>query len=280
FLLNKRLNLYLTEEVDVMLDEEPFALGGLDRYDVAQQLLDKQMFGDNGAGLRSSLMAAGQLPHGAVGEYEYRSLSQKVERFTEKTRSYVRGMELEPLKIDITLNGFHITGKIDQIHQQVLTTYRFARVRAKDHLKAWLNHLLSNIRKEPGYPTTSFLGGINSMREGSWMGWTFNPLPNGAEILISLLELYWRGMTGPIPFFPDSAHSFANALDKGKKLESALWSARKTWDGSEMERGEKEDPYLMHCFGDQPDPLTESFQALALQIWTPILRHQREIDPC
>jgi exodeoxyribonuclease V gamma subunit len=280
FLLNKRLNLYLTEDVDIFLDEEPFALRGLDRYDVAQQLLQKGMTEETTTDLKSSVMAAGQLPHGAIGEYEYRELSEQVECFVEKTCRYAQETELEPLTIDMALNGFHITGKIDQINRQALTAYRFARVRAKDHLKAWLNHLLLNIVQEPGYPSTSFLAGINSMREASWTGWTFNPAPNSAEILNQLLQVYWRGMTGPIPFFPDSALSFAVALNKGKKPESAIGAARKIWHGSEMERGEKEDPYFMHCFGDRVDPLTESFQTLAQQIWWPILNHQQEIDPC
>ena len=115
------------------------------------------------------------------------------------------------------------------------------------------------------------------MKEGNWLGWFLEPIRNGDEVLSELLRIYWDGLTKPIRFFPDSALGFVKSLRAGKELDSALWRARKTWEGDNMQRGESEDLYLMRCFGAEANPLDESFQKLALKIWTPILDHEQEI---
>jgi len=65
-------------------------------------------------------------------------------------------------------------------------------------------------------------------------------------------------------------------LEKNKPGENALNGARRTWTGSEYNRGECEDPYYQLCFRNT-DPLDSEFQRIAVDVFTPLIEHQKEI---
>nr|NIR48549.1 exodeoxyribonuclease V subunit gamma [candidate division KSB1 bacterium]NIR69021.1 exodeoxyribonuclease V subunit gamma [candidate division KSB1 bacterium]NIS24093.1 exodeoxyribonuclease V subunit gamma [candidate division KSB1 bacterium]NIT71012.1 exodeoxyribonuclease V subunit gamma [candidate division KSB1 bacterium]NIU24720.1 exodeoxyribonuclease V subunit gamma [candidate division KSB1 bacterium] len=278
FLLNRRLGVYLDESTAVLEEKETFALRGLDRYKVAEKLLEKKVAGLDTEDVKRAAIASGQLPHGAVGEYEVDTLNEKLEQFVLKTERYLKGRELEPLGIDLKLNEFHLTGHLDQITQSGLVVYRFARVQAKDHLRVWIQHLALNACAAGATPRESYLAGVDSAKDGNWVGWRFRPLDHSTEILTRLLQIYWEGLREPLRFFPNSAFAFIGRLKQGWKEEWARRSARKRWFGSDSERGEREDLYFQLCFGKEIDPLSQEFQTLASDVFSPVIETEEEIS--
>jgi exodeoxyribonuclease V gamma subunit len=278
FLLNKRLGVWLEEGAPVLEEKESFALRGLDGYKIGEALVERCFAGGDLVELKQLKMAAGQLPHGVVGEHEYDHLSETVRHFVTKTRQHVQTAFLEPLEVDLELNGFHVTGRIDKITGEGITIYRYARVRAKDHLLAWLNHLALTLSRGNGNPVRTFLAGIDKSKDGNWVGFAYRLVSNSEEILTRLLQIYWEGLTKPIHFFPDSALAFARAINDGKSTKTALYRAGQAWFGGSMERGEKEDLYFQLCFGRVEDPMDEEFQELAKDIFLPVLAGQEELQ--
>ncbi|MBA1331328.1 hypothetical protein QQ73_09240, partial [Candidatus Endoriftia persephone str. Guaymas] len=48
---------------------------------------------------------------------------------------------LEPQEVDLQLDGFHLTGWLEGVTSAGLLSYRPGKLKAKDRLRLWVNHL-------------------------------------------------------------------------------------------------------------------------------------------
>jgi len=97
----------------------------------------------------------------------------------------------------------------------------------------------------------------------------FSPVEEPEEILQAVLELYWQGLSRPLPFFPESALAYASAKppwDIGKAL--GKWS-----DGYHDLPGEGSDRYFRLCFG-KTDPFDAEFERIARLLLGPLLQYR------
>jgi exodeoxyribonuclease V gamma subunit len=270
FLLERRLAATLGYDADFLVDREAFDLRGLEKYAVEQRLVDKALTGRNLEALFPVFRASGLLPHGNVGACRFGSLIRGVEHFTARIEPYLTGAALDPVDVQLELSGFHVTGRIDHLYRGGLFHFRYADLRAKDHLQLWINHLILKV-----------VSGKNDTRESTLIGrdrtWTYRPAENAEAILEQLLFIYWKGLSVPLKYFPDSSHLFAEQhLIKGKSRAEALRATRPVWAGSDYGHGESEDRYYQRCFGDR-NPLDEEFQQMAVLVYEPLFRHRTMI---
>ncbi|MFQ5641118.1 MAG: exodeoxyribonuclease V subunit gamma [bacterium] len=279
FLLNKRLRIYFRDRADILEESEPFALQGLDRYQVAQELVETIEMGRNPRNLKMRESASGFLPHGAVGESVYDALQTKVKHFVDKIAA-LKGNARNPIEVELEIDGFRLVGVVKNRYDSGLLIYRYASVRAKDHLLAWLNHLVLNSVPPEASTRETFLAGVDSPKNGNWLGWRFKPVANSREILAELLNIYWHGLVKPARFYPESAFAFVSRKSTGKSVADALRSAQDVWDGSSSTgiRGEKDDPYFQLCFGKEKTPLDEDFRSLSGTVFSPVFDCQEEIS--
>jgi exodeoxyribonuclease V gamma subunit len=274
FLLDKRFGIYLEEQSALLEETEPFELSGLEKYFVEQTLVESRMAGRELAGLFPSLKASGMLPHGVPGESAFRSMSEGVEVFARQMEPYVPGEGLEPLDLDLHLSGFTITGRIPSIFPERMVRYRYATIKARDHLNLWIQHLALNLVRKPGYPRKSMIIGLRSKK---WYALEYSPVENSQEILDGLLQEYWNGLMKPLHFFPETSFQYAQqVLQRGALPEKALLKAESHWCGSDYNRGECQDLYFQLCFKSR-SPLDAEFQRLAEKIFGPLLASRKEI---
>ena len=95
----------------------------------------------------------------------------------------------------------------------------------------------------------------------------------------SLLNLYLQGLTEPIHFFPETSLLYVQQIQNPKKSrKDALSGAKFKWDGGGYENNfaEGNDPYYKRCFGIL-DPIDESFEEIAKQVYEPLLAHLEKI---
>jgi len=280
FLLNRRLGLYLEESATLFEDTEPFELKGLDKYLLEQDLVEKKMAGRDPGERFRSLKASGRLPHGIIGDCLYERIGREVNKFVEKTRAYIPESSLEPLEINLNLSGFQLTGRIDGIYPESLIRYRYAAVLPKDRLDIWILHLALNCVRQPAYPPGSMLFGLdaNNKKDNRWAAWEYLPVTNSEEILGDLLAKYWKGLFKPIHFFPASSWRFAHSVaEKKMPVEQAEEIARSIWNGNDYIPGESRDPYYALCF-EKSDPFDPEFREFAVEIFHPLLKHQKRVD--
>jgi len=280
YLLEKRLGVRLEYRSVTLEDKEIFELRGLDRYRLEQDLLEKGLKGENLLERLPRVRAAGLLPHGSVGETVFKRTAGAVERFVRWIRPFMGDEPSPPLDVDLVLNGFRITGSIRNIYPRRLLHFRHARLRAKDFLGLWVNHVLLNILAGEDCPKTSMLAGVRTDRKDGihWVAWEYAPLRKGEAVLTRLLEIYWEGLRRPIPFFPESSFRYGEEmLDKKNDRMKALEAASKKWEGGERQRGEKEDASYRICFRGE-SPLDVEFERLTREILEPLFSHRRKME--
>jgi len=278
FVLKGRLGIHLDERASILEEREAFDIKGLERYLLEEDLVERKVAGGSLKDFLPLTRASGKLPHGTLGECIYEGLTRGVERFVEKTGPYIRETTLEPLEVDLGISGFRLTGRIDALYPERLLHYRYARVRPRDRLTVWIYHLVLNSLTADKYPRTTMLAGMRPRHgESEWVAWEYSPVENSQETLERLLGEYWAGLVRPLHFFPDSSWTYAHMiLERDKTGENALSSARKTWTGTEYNRGECEDPFYQLCFRNT-DPLDSEFRRIAEEVFKPLIEHQREI---
>ncbi len=275
FFLDKRLGIHVEEKSALLEETEPFELAGLEKYSLEQGLLESRMAGRELTGLFPSLKASGKLPHGVPGECAFGAASRKVEAFAQEMAPYLLPRALEPLDLELRIADFTLTGRISSIFQERMVRYRYATIKAKDHLSLWVQHLVLNALQQPGYPTKSMIAGLNS---GKWHALEYAPVENSREVLEHLLQEYWNGLVKPLHFFPETSFLYAQlVLQKGKSPEDALRRAEATWTGSDFNRGEGQDPHLQLCFKSSI-PIDDEFQRLAEAVFQPLLASQKGVS--
>jgi len=276
--MNRRFGMYIDKGAGILEDTERFSLEGLDKYVLEQALVKRRFSGKSLAGHEEILKASGQLPHGTVGACLYESICRDVNRFVEKTQSYMAAGELEPLEVDLPISDFRITGRLNMAGSGRLVQYRYAKVTCKDRLKVWIRHLVLHCLNTDDNAKTSMLVGLSKRRgQLGWAAWEFQPVQKSCEYLEKLLKIYWEGLCRPVHLFPESSWTYAQwLLEKNRPEEEALDAARKTWSGDDYHRGEGEDPYYQCCFRGT-DVHGWEFKKMAVDIFKPLLASQKNV---
>ncbi len=268
FFLENRLGIRL-EEVPAPLEErEPFAVGGLEKYLLTQELVECALQGGDTNGLFHVFRGRGLLPPALHGEVEFRKMAANAVDFAGTVQQQLGGQGLlKPLDFQISLGGFTLTGRLDGIRTDQLARYRCAKLKSKDVVATWIEHLVLNCLREEGYPLRSRL-----IMDGETI--TFVETPDPSSLLLDILGLYWKGMSAPLRFFPESSMAYA------RKLEWKVERARAKWEkGYNYYPGEGDDACFQLCFGEV-DPFNDDFERVARTLLKPLIESLGEEKPC
>uniref|UniRef100_C6DYD1 Exodeoxyribonuclease V, gamma subunit n=1 Tax=Geobacter sp. (strain M21) TaxID=443144 RepID=C6DYD1_GEOSM len=265
-LLRRRLGIRIEQGVEPLEESEPFALDSLAKYQLEQEMVTALLRGEELDIPYAVACARGDLPPGVCGSALFRKLGEPAQEFAAKVVEVSDGEPLPPLDIDLVLPGGRIVGRIENLRCDRMVRYRYTKLKAKDQLRLWVEHLALNCAQAEGYPLeSSFVASDSTIH--------LPPVETCTEHLDRLLELYRMGMTCPLKFFPESSLEYAKKSRDPKKAAKALADALGKWHGSEFYEGEGKDEHCRRFFGDDA-PLDEEFAALALQVWEPLLEHQ------
>jgi exodeoxyribonuclease V gamma subunit len=273
FLLQRRFNIHLADEVPVWEERETFEVSPLRRYEIEQNLVQNRLSDAPVEDFYPIERAAGQLPHGAVGEFVFQEMNCEVNYFIQKFRRLSREPWRDQLDVDVELAGVRLTGRLSQISDSGLIQMRYAKKRVKDLIRIWIYHLVYCETAPAHLPRCSFLMCKDATLQ-------LDDVADGRKILSYLLKLFRQGLSEPIHFFPESSFEYARHAFKGPDFEiSALRHARRKWlgrDDPEYPSGESKEPYFDLCFHGE-DLVDETFGQIALSVFAPLLAHCREI---
>jgi exodeoxyribonuclease V gamma subunit len=258
FFLQQRLGIRLEVTAEPLEDREPFAVQGLELYSLKQELLEVVLEGGESNELLPLYRSRGLLPPARHGELLFRKILDEVREFAaivqEKSGSKA---PLAPLEVDLQLGQFRLTGQLGRVWPQSLLHYRCAKLKMKDQMRGWIEHLVLNAANRPGYPKESCLIMVNDTKN-------FTPVADAALQLEHLLQHYRQGLAMPLRFFPRSSMAYAT--------KENLDAARKEWrdDTFNNRPGEGSDPAIQRCFGSA-EPFDEEFCSLAVELLKPMM---------
>ncbi len=273
FLLKERLGIALERGGSQVDESEPFEVQGLERYNLNQMLVEKNLEGVDLQEYQAIVKAGGQLPHGKIGDYVYSQLTTQVQPFVDRVKLILHQDKIESVPVNLTIGEMRITGHLGQLWRDSLVHYRCAKLKARDYVQLWIHHLILNSLSQKNLPSSSVLIGENE-------AWEFQPVKNSLEILQILLnDYYWQGLVQPLSFFPESSFTFVENLNKRKTEEEAFFRAKNSWRGNDFMRGEAKGDYYQLCFGNEELPLdNEEFKPLAKQFFEPFFELRQPLS--
>ena len=275
FLAEKRLGLRLPDDATATEEREAFAIAGLDRYKLEQELLDLIMGGTRLKDSVELVRASGRLPAGIAGDVHFAQIRRDVEVFRQRLQPFLPDKFLPHAPCELAVGDFVLSGSIRHATPAGgLLSYRLAKIKPKDLLRAWLEHLLFHAAGTGNNAKESIIVGSDSI---SQLAPVSEPLP----VLEKLLDLYWAGLRQPVKFFPESSFAFAVADFKlkigGKTTRSPLAQAEENWSGDEYKKtGERTDKYFSLFFNDE-NVLDEDFETVARAVFCPLLENLSEV---
>lgn len=262
YFVRRRLGLTLRKTGDCLRDNEPFQLTPLEKYPLKQELLAEEL--EANQPLPSEVFQArGLFPPGVIGELQLRSMRTEVRKLAATVQDHIGdGAKHEPVSVALELETFSLSGKINSVYGGQSVHFRTAKLNPKDHLRAWIEHLALCAGAAAEGPGTVLIGRDAVV--------TFRHVSSADAKLQALCDLFWQGLTLPLPFFPASGMALVEAELAGSK--DPFSKARSKWIGPWRQDGEKDDRFIALCF-DVSDPLDDRFAEIARVVLEPMLQH-------
>ncbi|NTW57259.1 MAG: exodeoxyribonuclease V subunit gamma [Chlorobiaceae bacterium] len=258
FFLAERLGIRTESMEEPLEDREPFALEGLELYCLKQELLDVALQGGDPQELLPLWRSWGILPPARHGELLFDRVVGEVREFAAAVQARTgKATALGPIVVDLQIGGFRLVGQLTKVWPQSLLHYRCAKLKMKDRMRAWIEHLALNATGPSGYPRETRIVMVDDEIR-------FAPVDDAPMHLERLLNRYWLGLSMPLRFFPRSSMAYAE--------KESLDAARKEWrdDTFNNHPGEGSDQAIRRCFGSG-DPFDDEFRALADELLKPMM---------
>lgn len=267
YFLEERLGVRLHSPDEGLQEREALQLGDLERYQLMTELIEEHLRGEVTAESYRRYRAQGVLPPGVPGQAEFTELDRSARRFVD-TLEPLRSMPADFLELDMLLGEYRLVGRLLLGGKEGPLRYRFAQLKARDHLDAWVAHLVFCALRES--ECESLLVGRDSLCR-------YSPIASrtARQWLSELLDLYIEGHCRALSIYPQSSMVFAAAIKAGKTEDAALDAAWRVWNGSSHARGEGENTWLRFSLRDS-EPFTEDFRVLALRVFQPLLSALQE----
>lgn len=274
FLLVNRLQARFERAEAEPSGEEPFALDKLAESKLKREILDGPASGGDPGPAYARLRAEGALPPGAAGRVEFDGIWQDVEAIRERVVAEQGGATPRTAAVDLEFPGpagpLAIRGTVGGIFDHTLIRFRPGKIRAQDLLTVWLQHLLLTAGDADGAVRSVFIG-----EDGKSAA--FGSVEDARGLLVGLLEVFWDGLHGFVPFAPRASHAFAAELHTGSDPGQAYRKAWKAWEEDVGAPPECAD----FCLGMALDRLRvftgeadghPGFERLARAVFEPLLR--------
>jgi exodeoxyribonuclease V gamma subunit len=284
YFLEQRLKLKLREkDRHELAEDELFGLNDLQRYSLENELLGKLMkapqTADAAERIRPRWVAECRLPLGEPGRAEHGSVATYAGWLGEGLMA--QGVQAtESLTVNLTIGEFRLKGSVPVNATGGVLHWRAGKLREVDRLETWVEHLVALTMNKGG--ASRLIGEAQTANKETKLPLlqvrTYAQADDARTVLQELLDLYWRGLASPLPFFPKSAMAYAEKMADPEAdeetQEEAQKAARGKWEGNPHAKGENVDIHFESCFRGLENPLDDKFENVGMEIYKPLLRHE------
>ncbi len=298
--LRERLGISLRDKTRDFDDAIPVELDALERWQVADRVLQAQLAGASQASCLRAELARGALPPGKLADVVLDDLSGALNELVVAGRS-----ALDPVSLEFGLDvggrlGF--AGTVAGVRGDVVHSVSYSRLGPASRLLAWVR-LLALTAAFPDRPFETCTIGrgrsprctISVARVGPLGPDEDSRRATAERHLAALLDLFERGMRAPLPLSTRTSAAWAEAVAAGRDPGA---SAARAWNSSYERDHEDKDPEHVLVLGTalpfdamvarsgEPDsderdwePTEESrFGVYARRLWDGLLGHEQMVD--
>lgn len=279
--LRRSLGMAVSGVVHPVADEEPFALDGLDRYHLREEILCRRLEGQESDHIAAMLVGQGLLPQGGFAGLALDRLMPEAVQLAEVLGSYGRA-DLAPVEVRLPFAGGSggadtvLCGWLDHLYPGGRLVWSAGGLGAALLLETWICHLVLAALAPATVPVTSRIVFWDSMG-AQVRELYFEELEASAAhaLLQPYLQGFAEGQRQSLPFFPKSALAWAEQMYRDGDADKAHAAACKAWNGGYRQEGEGLDAAFRRLFPDVT-ALDERFFQLAA-LFLPLLEARREI---
>jgi len=263
YFLQQRLGLNLWEDETALSESEVFSLDTLQQYQLSQTLVSDILQQRSPELTLQKLQAAGELPHGMLGEQLYASKLADADNLVLNLHPHTQH-PVDRVEIALELSNCHISGWLDQLDQSGQYNFRLAKYKSKDMLQLWIQHLLLLLAKPDHVAPVSRHFASDKVL-------SFASVDDPQAELEPFVQFYRQGLNQPLHFFPESSLAWAKA-----KPDAALRSAIKAWEGGYYAGENVNSAYQIAFRGLQNEALFDAHFEQLSALFQPVLDHREE----
>jgi exodeoxyribonuclease V gamma subunit len=268
--IRERVGIRLSGPLDEVEDREPIALDALQRTQLCEEIIRWRQEQQSPDQLRAVLRASGRLPIGWAGDEELHKVEAEADSLLRRIDPLRSQDSLPPLEVDLQVGAIRMSGYLPGIRPSGAVRFRGAKLKARDLLRGWVNHLAMLATNADGYPERTTIFGTD--REV-----TLGPVADPQVLLSDLLQLFLLNQCEPVALFPETSLAYAMKAISGagtEKWEEAMSEALKHWDGAGYTNGpkaEKDDEYIRLCIRGIENPLDERWIDHTMRVFGPLI---------
>ena len=240
YFVNSTLGIYFEDSNEELEDSEPFSIDGLDNFKIKEDLVSK-LFEDEEFDIENFVnlrKAKGELPHGKVADISVQEVKNEAESFLKKIEKYDSPI-CDSVNIDFSLNDIRLIGKIRNIRKDYRLAFRSSKVKSKDRIKDWIYHLILTVSENR----------MKTIYVGKDLVLETDKVANATENLKKLIEVYIKGKSEVIPFFPELSLEYVSEFMNSGDNEKGLIQAKSKWEpGFTFDSDVKSEVYNKFCF--------------------------------
>lgn len=270
YFAREQLGIRLPFEETPFEDAEPFELGYLARYQLAQELTVSALSADEALLQYETVQAGGGIPHGYTGSAIYYKQVESAEKLAAIVAAHAPGVLSESLYLTRKISFWKVHGTIPNLRGRILVRCRNADLKAKDLLALWVELLF--LCADDSAPCD---GALVVAKDKTY---TFSKPSEPAKLLAELIGHCFAVQNEPLPFFPETSLEYVAHRDKGE--DDAQKKAWAKWEGNQFDKGQPEsrDAWNAFVWRDHPEPLSERWRKLSVEILVPLLQHRGGIN--
>ncbi len=259
YLLRQRLDIRFPSPDEELPADEPLVPDRSASRMLADRILPMYLAGQSDEAIRRASVAGNEFPAGRIGsdciEGELKAMSAFASTLSGDLAPEILPPVTRTLDFTIAEERWRLSGSLTDLRPNGLVRYRY---RPKTHwacLPWWIEHLFLNA-------CTPEVGTCLSVWHFTDKTLHIGPVKDAQALLSDLLKIYRRGLSQPLPFFPNTSWAF---VESGGQMNKA----REKWDTAYAGyEGESDDPYNRLAMRGNADPLAEeAFPDLARRVF-------------
>jgi exodeoxyribonuclease V gamma subunit len=241
--LRERLTISLREKARDFEDAIPIDLDALERWQIADRVLQARLAGADLEACLDAERARGALPPGQLADPELSAIIAPLDELVALGQH-----EAPPLSFDVHVDlsdALSIVGTVPGVREDVVHTVTYSRLGPAARLIAWVR-LLALSATWPDRPFSARTIARGQSTRSTISVATIRPLGPDAHSrkeaadthLRALVEVFERGMCEPLPLYLRSSAAWATAIAGGKDPEQAAegaWASEYNFDKEDKE---------------------------------------------
>ena len=272
--VQQRLRLY-DPRVEELPEDEPFELDGLQRWQLAEDLLAWSLRGETGTA-EARFRARGMLPHGALAGPAFEAVEADAGRVVGSLPPGPLAPEPVDVDLPLTVGGetWRVAGRVRHFYPgHGLIHLSASAFRIANLLPLWIDHLAL---AAGGAPCQALYACRDRKVWLQEIG-----MEKAKEMLAGLVELYLAGQRQPLCLPPKTASAWFESWRRHKDAGKALHAAGSKWHGGHWHAGERDEFHfrvLLRGSDWQPD---ETLEEAAMRVFGPLqenIRKEEEVE--